>query len=180
LIRGVQANRPAAWQRLVEKATPLADLWCRRAGVASSDVDDVVQEVFAAAWSHIAAFRPDRAGVVFPAWLRGIARHKIADYFRRSAHRVDAAARPSLAVYLPLEDESLPDEERCLCGHLQKALEEAQSEFEARTWEGFWETTVEEQPAAEVGARLGMTAGAVRQAKHKVLQRLREKLPRVA
>lgn len=176
LIRGIQVGEPTAWQRLVEKASPLVHLWCRRAGVHPSDTADVLQEVFAAAWQGITVFCPDREGLAFPAWLRGIARHKIADHFRRSTRHAETAMGFRRLICISSEEEPAQGEGCCLCGHLQKALEEAQAEFEPRTWNAFWRTTVDEQPAAEVGAPLGMTAGAVRRAKHKVLQRLRKRL----
>jgi RNA polymerase sigma-70 factor, ECF subfamily len=45
----------------------------------SDGARDITQETFAAAWASLPTLRQnDRAG----AWLRGIARHKVADYFR--------------------------------------------------------------------------------------------------
>jgi RNA polymerase sigma-70 factor (ECF subfamily) len=49
-------------------------------------------------------------------------------------------------------------------------------EFEERTWQAFWRTAVDGRSAADVGAELGMTPGAVRVAKSRVLHRLREEL----
>jgi RNA polymerase sigma-70 factor (ECF subfamily) len=50
------------------------------------------------------------------------------------------------------------------------------SEFEERTWQAFWRTAVDGLTAADVGAELHMKSGAVRVAKCRVLQRLREEL----
>jgi RNA polymerase sigma-70 factor len=47
-----------------------------------ADADDIIQETFAAAWQDLAAYDVQRP---FAAWLRGIARHQIADYFQRAA-----------------------------------------------------------------------------------------------
>ena len=49
-------------------------------------------------------------------------------------------------------------------------------QFEARTWTAFWRVTVQNHSAAEVAANLGITANAVRQAKSRVLRRLKEEL----
>jgi RNA polymerase sigma-70 factor (ECF subfamily) len=43
-------------------------------------VDDVVQEVFLAAWDSLASFRGESS---LRAWLLSIARHKVEDYYRR-------------------------------------------------------------------------------------------------
>jgi RNA polymerase sigma-70 factor (ECF subfamily) len=49
-------------------------------------------------------------------------------------------------------------------------------EFEERTWQAFWHTAVEGRRPKDVAADLGMSPGAVRVAKCRVLQRLREAL----
>ncbi len=54
------------------------------------DVDDLAQEVFIAAFRNLATFR---RGEDFGAWLRGIARNKVRDYFRSSARRESALDR---------------------------------------------------------------------------------------
>jgi RNA polymerase sigma-70 factor (ECF subfamily) len=49
-------------------------------------------------------------------------------------------------------------------------------EFAPRQWQVFWRTSIDNQTAPAVADELGMTAGAVRQAKARVLRRLREEL----
>src|SRR5437588_12510099 len=51
------------------------------------DVDDLAQEVFLAALKGLAGYR---RGDDFGAWLRGIARNKLLNYFRSSARRNQA------------------------------------------------------------------------------------------
>lgn len=58
-------------------------------------VEDVVQEVFLAAWEHLPAFRADSR---LEAWLLGIARHKVEDHYRARLREPD-----------PLEDDSPPE-----------------------------------------------------------------------
>jgi RNA polymerase sigma-70 factor (ECF subfamily) len=55
-----------------------------------NDVDDIAQEVFLAAYRQLGTFR---AGEDFGAWLRGIARNKLLDYFRSTARRDRALGR---------------------------------------------------------------------------------------
>lgn len=61
-------------------------------------LDDLVQEVFLAAWSAIGRFRGDSEVAT---WLLGIARHKLADHYRS---RLSAMELPDEA-----EGDSLPD-----------------------------------------------------------------------
>ena len=48
------------------------------------DVDDLAQEVFLAAYRNLSTFR---RGDDFGGWLRGIARNKLLDHWRRTARR---------------------------------------------------------------------------------------------
>jgi RNA polymerase sigma-70 factor (ECF subfamily) len=54
--------------------------------------EDLVQEVFLAAWEHLPSFRADSR---LEAWLMGIARHKVEDHYRARLREPD-----------PLEDDS--------------------------------------------------------------------------
>jgi RNA polymerase sigma-70 factor, ECF subfamily len=56
----------------------------------ANDVDDISQEVFLAAYRQLGTFR---RGDDFGAWLRGIARNKLHDYFRSSVRRNKALER---------------------------------------------------------------------------------------
>src|SRR5215472_7422624 len=74
-------------------------------------VDDLVQEVFLAAWESLNSFRGSSP---LRAWLLGIARHKVEDYYRRllqSAQPLD----PAVAETMPATDldiEAIADRER--------------------------------------------------------------------
>ena len=61
-------------------------------------------------------------------------------------------------------------------GLFGRAVSLIRDEFEPRTWQAFWLTAVEGRTPTEVSAELGMSPGAVRVAKSRVLQRLREEL----
>jgi RNA polymerase sigma-70 factor, ECF subfamily len=67
-----------------------------------NDVDDITQEVFLAAYRHLDGFR---RGDDFGAWLRGIARNKLHDYFRSSARRNKALGRFREEVARVIQDD---------------------------------------------------------------------------
>jgi RNA polymerase sigma-70 factor (ECF subfamily) len=58
-------------------------------------------------------------------------------------------------------------------------MERVRHEFHKATWQAFWGTAVDGRPAAEVGAELKMSTGAVYVAKSRVLARLREEVQRI-
>jgi RNA polymerase sigma-70 factor (ECF subfamily) len=55
-------------------------------------------------------------------------------------------------------------------------VEQVRGDFEEQTWQAFWLTVVEGRSATVLAPELGMTAAAVRQAKARVLRRLKEEL----
>jgi RNA polymerase sigma-70 factor (ECF subfamily) len=59
---------------------------------------------------------------------------------------------------------------------ISRALDQIRPEVEERTWAAFWNTAVLGHSATEAAVELGMTSMAVRQAKSRVLRRLRKQL----
>src|ERR1043166_4729728 len=183
LLARVKANDPAAWDRLVTLYAPVVLGWCRRWDLQEQDAADVFQEVFSAVATHIAGFHRDQPGDTFRGWLRTIAMNKVRDHFRRlgrdpqGAGGTDALTRlAQLPSPAPIAEEEPRDDSAATNGLFRRALELIRDQFEERTWQAFWRTAVEGRAAADVAADLRMTAGAVRVAKSRVLQRLREEL----
>jgi RNA polymerase sigma-70 factor (ECF subfamily) len=182
LLERVRAGEPSAWEALVALYAPLVYQWCRRRDLQEQDTADVVQEVFQAVVTHIGEFHRSRPGDTFRGWLRTIVRNKVHDHFRRLGREpggvggTDAQLRlAQLPEPEPSESdvEDDPEAERRL---FRRCLELIRGEFEERTWQAFWRTAVDGRSPKDVAADLAMTPGAVRVAKCRVLQRLREAL----
>ena len=179
LLSRVRRHDHAAWSRFVGLYGPLVYGWCRRAGVEPTDAGDILQEVFAKAFAAIDRFRHDRPGDTLRGWLRVICRNQLTDHFRRRADRPVAVggtdAQAKLAEVPTLDD----DEESAVGdreGLVRRAADVVRGEFEPNTWRAFWAMAVEGRTAVEAAAALGMTPGAIRQAKYVVARRLREEL----
>ena len=187
-LGGTDDPDQAAWDRLVALYAPLVMYWCRRRWqLSDADAADVFQEVFRAVALNIGGFRKDREGDTFRGWLRTITRNKVFDHFRAAEREPrgvggtavlrnleQVADEPSSAPPDELEDPVAETAAEDALVH--RALEQIQSQFKGRTWRAFWRTAVDGQSAVDVGEELGMRPGAVRVAKSRVLQRLREEL----
>jgi RNA polymerase sigma-70 factor, ECF subfamily len=182
LLERIKTDDAAAWDRLISLYAPLAYRWCRRLDLPEQDIADVLQEVFQSVATHITAFRKEREGDTFRGWLRTITRHKVLDHFRKLGKEpggtggTDAQIRFAALPAAESSDEDDSSErraERSVVGH---ALELIRNEFEERTWRAFWLTAVEDRVASDVAIELGISPGAVRVAKSRVLSRLREEL----
>jgi RNA polymerase sigma-70 factor (ECF subfamily) len=182
LLARVRANDAAAWDRLVSLYAPLVLGWCRRWDLQDQDAADVFQEVFQAVALHIGSFHRDRPGDTFRGWLRTITYNKVRDHFRRlgrdpqGAGGTEALSRLAQLPAPPAPDDEAASDVRADSGLFRRALELIREQFEVRTWQAFWRTAVEGRAAADVAAELCMTPGAVRVAKSRVLQRLRDEL----
>ena len=180
LLSMVRQRNGEGWCEFVNLYGPLVYGWCRQAGVTPSDAADVTQEVFARVFTAIDQFRHDRPGDTLRGWLRVICRNKLLDFFRVRGKTPSATGGTDgqllvsgIAAAEHDDDSSVVSERRML---IRRAAELVRHEFEAKTWQAFWLTTVEQKSAPETAAALNLSAGAVRQAKYMVLRRLRQEL----
>lgn len=193
-LNGVRGRDEAAWKRFSRLYGPLVYRWLRQASLSPADAEDVLQEVFVAVAHSIGRleFKPGTGS--FRRWLRGIAGNKLKQFFQKAADAPRAiggsgghrqwANLPAIADELPSTDgeasarQSEPtaipfDEEASL---LHRALGLLKSDFEEQTWRAFWRMAVDGRTSVEVAEELGMSKKAVRQAKYRVLRRLRDEL----
>ena len=163
----------AAWRRFVNLYVPLLFAWARKLGLQESDAADLVQDVLLLLTHKLPQFELD-ASKSFRGWLRTVALNQLRAGLRRRA------AQPGqielFAEELPASvDEAFWEAEyrQHLVG---RALQLMQAEFNAATWKACWECVVQGRSASDVGAELGLSPGAVRVAKFRVLSRLRQEL----
>jgi RNA polymerase sigma-70 factor (ECF subfamily) len=153
--------------------------WCGRWGLAGEGARDVAQEIFAAVAGGIDGFRRDRPDDIFRGWRRGITRHKVLMALRREGRRLlgsgctEAVIRLRAVPDLPEVDYDPPEELHRL---YHRAVGLVRAEFEGRSWEMFWRVTVDGREVAAVATEFGVTPTAVRQARSRVLRRLKEEL----
>ena len=177
----VKARDEEAWRWLECVYSHLVFYWCRYYGVRQEDLADVCQDVFRAVALSIDGFQREQAGGTFRGWLRTITRSKVADHYRWKNRQPDAqGGTDAYERFLEIPDGDSAG--ACQASDLEKAilvnktLDLIRPEFEERTWQAFWRATVESQPSGVVADALEMTPGAVRQAKSRVLHRLRGEL----
>ena len=179
LVNRLKAREPEAWQQLIDLYSPLVYSWCRRSGMHAEDAADVLQEVLQAVLSGIAGFRHDRPNDTFRGWLRVVVQNKIRDHFRHRRAQPEAigGSDPALRFMQIATDESITSTSLGTLGMLyRRSLELIRAEFGESTWQAFWLSAMERKSSSDVAQQLGMSAGAVRQAKYKVLRRLRREL----
>jgi RNA polymerase sigma-70 factor (ECF subfamily) len=167
-----QADDPAAWARFVRLYSPLLYNWAVRMGLQHADSLDLVQDVFTTLVQKLPEFSYDRDRG-FRNWLFIVTKNKYLEKARRLTLPVDAHVRSDQLAVLDEETVQKADFQRYLLDQVLPAMREL---FQPSTWQAFWEHVVEEQPAPQVAARLGITVNAVFKAKARVLARLHRDL----
>jgi RNA polymerase sigma-70 factor (ECF subfamily) len=162
-----------AWEHFVELYTPVLFAWSRGMGLQDADASDLVQDVLAGLVRSMPGFTfdPNRS---FRAWLRTVLVNQWRASRRKKAVRLGAGG-PIDLENVPAETEAFGEAE--YRKHVAaRALTLIRNEFQPSTWQAFWLSVVEGLTAEETGTRLGLSAGAVRMAKLRVTNRLRQEL----
>ena len=140
-----------------------------------------MQDVFASVARGVASFQRRKEQGSFRSWLATITRNKVRYLYRQRGGR--PAAKGGTDAHKRLESiaDSPPDDSAgsgtfSAARLSQRALEVIKSEFEGRTWQIFCLATIDGRPATEIAQDFGLTKSAVRQAKYRVLKRLRDEL----
>lgn len=163
------------WERFVQLYTPLLCHWVNRLGIKGPDAADLVQDIFTLLVRKMPEFRYD-PNKRFRAWLWTVTLNCCRERQRRQQVPIQPGD-PGMLCQAAAPDVAEEIEEEEYRQYLtRRAMELMQAEFQTATWKAFWESVVNQRPAAEVAQELGLTENAVYLAKGRVLHRLREEL----
>lgn len=182
LLEGLfDSHNESAWREFHQRYTPTIVSFAQRLGLSADDAADVAQETLSKFLTEYRAGKYDRRRGRLRSWIIGIARWRVADLRRARAGRREI--QDDLAVDELPDDESLTQlwEQEHRATLLRNALEELRerSRFGAGTLEAFELYVLEQQPPADVAARLGISVADVYMAKNRVAERLREIITRL-
>lgn len=178
LAERLRDGSAGAWRELVELYGPLVDSWCRRSNVPSHAIPDIAQDVFVTAFRSLKNFNTNQPNATFRGWLWTIARSRMVDYFRRNPQPAlgGSTALVNMQSVVDPVPQDEPTEVAQASGLLHRALEQIRVDFAASTWDQFWRATVLGHPTDLIANENDVTPAAVRQAKSRVLRRLRKQL----
>jgi RNA polymerase sigma-70 factor (ECF subfamily) len=191
LILRIQARDQIAWDRFTRLYTPYVYGLCRANGLQQSDAEDVTQNVLRSIVSGIGSYQ--RTGS-FRGWISQITRNRIIDHHRIEQRMPIAEGGTDFQLRVG----EVPDEQTLLSSQsaiggdplVMRALDLIREEFEPTTWTAFWRMVVEGHSAGEIANDLGWIDSVnsasrakgtkrVRQAKFRVMKRIREEFGEV-
>ena len=188
LLRLRDAEDHEAWVEFVTLYEPVIYRLLRRHGLQDADARDVMQEMLLAVSRSIDRWDPAKDRGSFRGWLRRVARNLVVNWLKQPGRRMPAAGGSDMLLMLDM----LPDagqmdtvefDRELRRALFRRAAQRVRGEVRPATWQAFWETAVGGTSPADAAAKLGMTVGAVRIARCRVVARLRaavtelEKIP---
>lgn len=178
-------NNEAAWQRFLERYQPSIARWCRQSGLKGDDAEEVSAAVLTKLVTALRDFVYDPRQR-FRAWLKTVVDHAVLDFWRQKGRRPGDYATGDPHDYWRLEkiadrggevDDLVQELDETLARDLHEArqvAERVRQRVRPHTWRAYWLAAIENQPGRDVAKKLGMTVGAVYEAKRKVGRMLRE------
>jgi len=178
LLRLCDSEDHEAWIEFVTLYEPVIYRLLRRHGLQDADARDVMQELLLAVSRSIDRWDPAKDRGSFRGWLRRVARNLVINWLHERGRGVAAAGGSGLQAMLDMlpaadEPDTVEFDREWRRALFHRAAERVRGEVHSATWQAFWETAVAGASPADAAAKLGMTVGAVRVAKCRVLARLR-------
>jgi RNA polymerase sigma-70 factor (ECF subfamily) len=169
---------PLAWERFVDIYGPLIYGWCRRAHCSPDVAGELLQRILIKVWAGLKTFRS--ADSSFRSWLAVVTRNALIDFFRSEQGKAiapggtDAWQRlNALPAAIERSTEILDEDVRNLA---LRALQIVSTTLPPESQRIFELAIVQNRPAPEVAALVNCSPAAVRKAKSRLLQKLRETL----
>jgi RNA polymerase sigma-70 factor (ECF subfamily) len=176
LLQGARNGEQDAWKRLFELFHPFVYGWLRRWGVPEADAPDLTQNVFTSVYTALPDFDYQSPDATFRGWLWRIARNAANHYFS-SRRPVQLDSNRLNAIPEVPDEESCADERVLL---LHKVLDLVSRDFQERTVELFRKSVLEGRATDDLAVEYGMKKSTIREAKRRVLSRLREEFVSLA
>jgi RNA polymerase sigma-70 factor (ECF subfamily) len=178
LLRLRDSQDHEAWVEFVSLYEPVAYRLLRRSGLQDADAREVMQELFMVVSRSIGRWDPAKERGSFRGWLRRVQRNLVINWLQQRERRAMAVGGSDLQAMLEMlpadsDPETVEFDRELRRARFHRAAEQVRAEVQPATWQAFWETGVVGTSPALAAEKLGMSVGAIRVAKCRVLVRLR-------
>lgn len=177
LARLSDLENAAAWGEFEATYVPAIYRIARRRGLQPSSAEDLTQQVMLAVTHKIPDWDANSDQGSFRAWLLTVTKNALINVLsRKPADEGRGGSGFAELGEIASRDASSLDEIdwEFRRAWFRKVAGEIETEFRHLTWQSFWLTAVEQQPAATTAKQLGISVGAVYTNRCRVLKRFRE------
>jgi RNA polymerase sigma-70 factor (ECF subfamily) len=172
-------RRDEAWMVFHARYRDVIFGWCLRRGVPPDDAEDLTQDVLLKLFQQLPRYRHDPERGQFRGWLKVVVNNALIDFWRRQRGRPERGVGGTALLERlgGLADPQAADElSSAIEGHAQttaaEVLERVRAKLKETTWQAFYQTMVEQRPAADVASELKLSVASVYKANYRVKQML--------
>ena len=176
-----ESRRDEAWAVFHSRYRDVILGWCLRRGLPPDAAEDLTQDVLLKLFRHLPRYRHDAEKGLFRGWLTAVVNTALSNFWRGQRRRPERGvggtaflerlgglASPEAASELSV---AIEDRARTTAAEV---LERVRARLKETTWQAFYQTVVDERPAAEVAAELKLSVASVYKASYRVKQMLLE------
>jgi RNA polymerase sigma-70 factor (ECF subfamily) len=162
--------------------------WCLRRGLSPESAEDLTQDVLLKLFQQLPHYSHDPSRGQFRGWLKAVVNNALTDFWRRQRRRPDHGGVGGTAFLERLGELASPEP----AGELSVMIEEharttaaqildrVRAKVKETTWQAFYQTMVEQRPAAEVAAELKLSVATVYKASYRVKQMVQQEYRHVS
>jgi RNA polymerase sigma-70 factor (ECF subfamily) len=175
-------RREEAWAAFQARYHGVIRGWCLRRGLTADAAEDMAQEVLLKLFRRLPQYTHDAGQGHFRSWLKAVVNNAITDTWRRQRRRAERGGVGGSALVERLAEMESPE----AAGELSELIEDharstaaevlrrVEAKVKETTWQAFYQTMVEQRPAAQVAGELGLSVATVYKAGYRVKRMLLE------
>jgi RNA polymerase sigma-70 factor (ECF subfamily) len=156
--------------------------WCLRRGLSPECAEDLTQDVLLKLFQQLPHHQHDPSRGPFRGWLKAVVNNTLTDLWRRQRRRPERGGVGGTAFLERLGELASPEPAGELSdvieGHARttaaQVLDRVRAKVKETTWQAFYQTLVDQRPAAEVAAGLSLSVASVYKASYRVKQMVQE------
>jgi RNA polymerase sigma factor (sigma-70 family) len=180
-------RRDEAWAVFQARYRGVILGWCLRRGLSPESAEDLTQDVLLKIFQQLPHYSHDPSRGQFRGWLKAVVNNALTDFWRRQRRRPERGGVGGTAFLERLGNLASPEPADDLSVLIEKharttaaeILERVRARVKETTWQAFYQTLVEQRPAAEVATELKLSVASVYKATYRVKQMVQQEYCRV-
>jgi RNA polymerase sigma-70 factor (ECF subfamily) len=173
-------RRDEAWEIFHARYRGVIHGWCLRRGLPPDGAEDLTQDILLKLFQQLPHYHHDPARGQFRGWLKAVVNNALTDFWRRQQQRPERGGVGGTTFLERLGDLASPESTAELSSAIEdqaqtiaaEVLQRVRAKVKETTWQAFYQTMVEQRPAAEVAAELQLSVASVYKGTYRVKQML--------
>lgn len=179
LLRQLEGDgQSEAWAVFHARYRDVILRWCRARGVPRNSAEDLTQDVFLLLSQRLPHYHHEPERGRFRSWLQAVVHNVVTDFWRRQRRRPECFSVGGSSFLDRLAGVASPegtDEPGGSSGATAAQIfDRVRARLKETTWQAFYQSMVENRPAAEVAERLNLSIASVYKANYRVKKMLLE------